>query len=67
MDLLQWTVVPTPLEDTYEFIIEADFTTWVPVPVVTIEPNKIDLEQIRQLGALTIVFNISERPLHALL
>lgn len=52
-------MTPTPIEDTYTFTIEADFTAWVPVPVITVEPSLIDLERIRLLGSTNVVFNIS--------
>lgn len=41
-----WTVVPTEIEDRYEFVLDVHFETDVPVPVVTIEPAVFDLEQL---------------------
>src|SRR4029450_2674317 len=42
-----WTVVPTEIEDRTKITIETVFETVVPVPVVTIEPNVIDLAEIQ--------------------
>lgn len=38
-----WTVVPIQIEDRYTITVETVFETAVPKPVVTIEPNIIDL------------------------
>jgi hypothetical protein len=38
-----WTVEPTEIEDRTRISIETVFETVVPIPVVTIEPNVIDL------------------------
>ncbi len=38
-----WTVVPIEIEDRYTITVETTFETAVPMPVVTIEPNIIDL------------------------
>lgn len=38
-----WTVVPIQIEDRYTITVETTFETAVPKPVVTIEPNIIDL------------------------
>lgn len=35
-----WTVVPTAIEDQYEIVLETQFETKVPMPVVTIEMPK---------------------------
>jgi hypothetical protein len=45
-----WVVVPIDLEDRYEIILEAEFETNVPLPVITIDPPLVDLED---LGAAT--------------
>jgi hypothetical protein len=39
-----WTVEPTTIEDVTRITIETIFETAVPLPVVTIEPSLIDLE-----------------------
>ena len=41
-----WTVEPVEFEDRYRVIIDTTFETVVPMPVVTIEPNVIDLAEI---------------------
>ena len=41
-----WTVVPTEIQDRTKITIETTFETVVPVPVVTIFPNLIDLAEI---------------------
>ncbi len=42
----RWTVEPTEIEDRTRISIETVFETFVPIPVVTIEPNVIDLAEI---------------------
>lgn len=41
-----WTVEPVQIEDRYKVTIESTFETVVPIPVVTVEPNVIDLAEI---------------------
>ncbi|KAI2491474.1 Coagulation factor 5/8 C-terminal domain [Fragilaria crotonensis] len=41
-----WSVNPITLEEEYEIVLETTFTTFVPAPVVTIEPNELDLETL---------------------
>jgi subtilase family serine protease len=41
-----WTVVPTEIEDRTRITIETTFETVVPIPVVTVEPNLIDLASV---------------------
>ncbi|KAI2488981.1 hypothetical protein MHU86_25623 [Fragilaria crotonensis] len=41
-----WRVNPITLEEEYEIILETTFTTFVPAPVVTIEPSELDLETL---------------------
>ena len=41
-----WTVEPTEIEDRTRISIETVFETFVPIPVVTLEPNVIDLANI---------------------
>jgi hypothetical protein len=41
-----WTVEPTEIEERTRISIETVFETFVPIPVVTIEPNVIDLADI---------------------
>ncbi|HEY9172468.1 MAG TPA: CARDB domain-containing protein, partial [Verrucomicrobiae bacterium] len=38
-----WTVVPTEVEDRTRIVIETEFETYVPMPVVTLEPALVDL------------------------
>lgn len=42
-----WTVVPTEIEDRTKIVLETTFETYVPMPVVTIEPASIDLSEIQ--------------------
>ncbi|KAL5014472.1 hypothetical protein ScPMuIL_008742 [Solemya velum] len=39
-----WTVTPTTIEDKYVITLESTFETHVPMPVVTIEPAKINID-----------------------
>ncbi len=41
-----WTVTPITFQDVYSISIEADFETRVPVPVVTVTPNEINLLEL---------------------
>ena len=40
-----FTVVPTTVEDRYQFSVESTFETQVPIPVLTVSPASIDLGQ----------------------
>jgi hypothetical protein len=51
-----WVVTPTEIQDRYLFTLESTFETYVPAPVVTIEPASFDLSQ---LGSGTIQTNIT--------
>jgi len=42
-----WTVTPTTIEGEYEVVIEATFTTFVPAPVIVIDPVQIDVLTLR--------------------
>ena len=44
-----WSVTPVTYQDTYVLVIEADFETNVPIPVVTVTPTEVDLEEL-ELG-----------------
>ena len=58
-----WKVTPVLFQDTYIITLEADFETYVPAPVVTIEPNFIDTE-VYELGyENSIVFNVTNHGL----
>ncbi|XP_065905004.1 uncharacterized protein [Dysidea avara] len=39
-----WSVTPVTFEDNYVLTVEADFVTHVPIPIVTVTPEEIDLE-----------------------
>ena len=41
-----WVVTPTEVPDRYTFRLETTFETYVPVPVVTVEPASIDLSRL---------------------
>ena len=47
-----WSVTPVSYQDSYVLNIEADFETHVPIPVVTIIPTKISLDDL-ELGIIT--------------
>ena len=47
-----WSVTPVTYQDTYVLIVEADFETNVPIPVVTVTPTELDLEEL-ELGFVT--------------
>lgn len=41
-----WTVTPTQIPDVYEFNVDVDFQTDVPVPVVTVWPALAELDDL---------------------
>jgi hypothetical protein len=43
-----WVVTPTEVPDRYTFRLETTFETYVPVPVVTVEPASIDLSRMTE-------------------
>lgn len=47
-----WSVTPVTYQDTYVLVVEADFQTNVPIPVVTVTPTEVDLEEL-ELGFVT--------------
>ena len=58
-----WSVTPITFKDTYILTIEADFQTHVPIPVVTVTPTEIDLNDL-ELGFVdSIQFNITNHGL----
>ena len=50
-----WTVVPTEIQDHYKIVLEADFSTEVPMPVVTVDTLVIPLV----LPGQTTTFNLT--------
>ena len=58
-----WSVTPVTFEDTYKITLEADFETHVPIPVVTVTPREINLEEL-ELGLVdTFQLNITNHGL----
>ena len=58
-----WSVTPVEFQDTYVLTIEADFVTFVPIPVVTVTPSEFDLEEL-ELGFISsIQLNITNHGL----
>ena len=47
-----WTVTPVTFQDIYRISIEASFQTNVPIPVVTVTPNDINLDDL-ETGLIT--------------
>ena len=56
-------VKPVPFEDRYDITLEADFTTNVPAPVVTMEPTEIDLDTLENGLVSSIQFEITNHGL----
>ncbi len=44
----RFSVVPTEIEDHVKIAIETVFETFVPIPVVTLDPPSVDLSEIQQ-------------------
>ncbi|XP_066948200.1 uncharacterized protein [Macrobrachium rosenbergii] len=60
---IKWTVTQTDVEDVYDITLEADYKVNVPMPVVSITPNMIDVEDY-ELGLKdTIEFNVTNHGL----
>ena len=47
-----WSVTPIQFQDNYVLTVEADFVTHVPIPIVTVSPEEIDLEEL-ELGFIS--------------
>jgi len=63
-----WTVTPTEIEDEYLISIVATFETYVPAPVVSIEPQFVDLGELAEAqggGPLQIDYEITNHGLIA--
>ena len=58
-----WSVTPVEFQDTYVLTIEADFVTHVPVPVVTVTPSEIDLEELELGFVSSVQLNITNHGL----
>jgi hypothetical protein len=58
----QWSVFPTTIEDEYLITLEAVFETFVPAPVVTIEPASVDL-RLMQDETMQVDFTITNHGL----
>ncbi|ESN98427.1 hypothetical protein HELRODRAFT_176894 [Helobdella robusta] len=58
-----WAVKAVSLEDRYDITLEADFTTHVPIPVVTMEPNEIDLDLLETGVLKSLQFKITNHGL----
>lgn len=58
-----WSVTPITFEDTYTLIVEADFQTHVPIPVVTVTPTEIDLDKLERGFMNSIQLNITNHGL----
>lgn len=58
-----WSVTPVTFQDTYVISIEADFQTHVPIPVVTVTPNEINLDDIEAGLITSLQINITNHGL----
>jgi len=43
---VEWSVVPTTIEDEYEIVLNTTFETAVPAPVIIVEPGLINLPEM---------------------
>ena len=59
----RWSVTPVTYEDTYTLVIEADFETNVPIPVVTVTPMEFDLDELERGFIDSIQLNITNHGL----
>ena len=45
-----WTVEKIEIEDRYRITVETEFETFVPVPVITVDPPVLDLSDLKLVG-----------------
>jgi hypothetical protein len=62
---VSWTVTPVAYQDEYQVALESTFTTYVPMPVVTISPNQLDMEELQEGLWPVITFEITNHGLIA--
>jgi hypothetical protein len=48
-----WTVVPTGINDEYKITITSVFEADVPTPVITVEPEQIDMAYLQDIGNIS--------------
>ena len=58
-----WTVTPITFQDVYSISVEADFETRVPIPVVTVTPNEINLLELEAKHLDSFQLNITNHGL----
>ena len=58
-----WNVIPVPYEDNYIIPIVAEFETHVPIPVVTVTPAEIDLDNLESGRVAFFQMNITNHGL----
>jgi hypothetical protein len=56
----QWTVTPTLVVDRYTFTLDIEVDNQVPAPVITVEPSRINLDDIER-AAVTRIMNFALR------
>ena len=61
----RFSVVPTEIQDRYSVILEATFTTTVPIPVILLTPNVVDMRVLRAQGTKQILFTVENKGLIA--
>ena len=61
--IYRWSVTQVTYEDTYSLVIEADFETNVPIPVVTVTPMEFDLDELERGFIDSIQLNITNHGL----
>ena len=58
-----WSVSPIQFQDNYVLTVEADFVTHVPIPIVTVSPEEIDLEELELGFVSSFQLNITNQGL----
>ena len=58
-------MTPFTYEDRYDVTLEADFKTYVPIPVVTLKPRSLDLEILEEGLMPLITFEMTNHGLIA--
>ena len=58
-----WSVTPIQFQDNYVITVEADFVTHVPIPIITVSPEEIDLEELELGFVSSFQLNITNQGL----
>ena len=58
-----WSVIPVTYQDVYIIPIVAEFETHVPIPVVTVTPTEINLDDLESGAIASVQLNVTNHGL----